>query len=178
MAIEPILFEYHNAQFFGDLITGTTVPRDMAAVRRCTECSQEATLPARAHDYVIECPNCGRETFRRKFSVRVNTGRKPHFQQIFYGNPYLERFAGKPDIGVMIGTQLGCNAAARTGCHITESFRMSIMAKTGFEFPMGELIPDLHLTDDEKALPPLVEGKYWVIGTGKRMPFTSKFWPP
>lgn len=173
-----IKIQLHNAQFLGDLITGTTAPRDMAAVRKCFACSFEALMPAMAKLDLIDCPNCKTLSLERKFQVRFNTGGKPHFQQVFYGNPYLTDFSGEPDIGLMIGTQLGCNAAGRLGCHITESFRMAIMAKTGFEFPIGELIPDLHLTDDEKALPPIIEGRYWVIANGKRLPFTSKFWPP
>ncbi len=178
MAVVPIKMEVHNAQFFGDVVTGTTLPRDMAAVRRCAECSHESILPTWATHRVMSCPSCGRETFRRKFSVRFNTGGKPRFLQIFHGNPYLEGFPGSPDMTLMLGTQIACNESGRTECHITEAFRLSLMAKTGFQFPMGERIPDLHLTDDEKALPPLVEGNYWIIGTGKRPPFTSKFWPP
>ena len=173
-----IKLELHNAQFLGDVITGTTVPRDMAALRQCTECSYKTTLPSKAKEVVIDCPNCGHPTLRRKFQVRFSTGGKPHFQQIFYGNPYLEDFDGDPDIKLMIGTQIGCNRSSHAGCHITESFRFAIMDKTGFDFPMGALIPDLHMTGAEIAMPPIIEGKYWVIGNGMRLPFTSKFWPP
>jgi glycosyltransferase involved in cell wall biosynthesis len=177
MGIEQAKIELHNAQFMGDLVTGTTAPRDMAACRRCVECGFEATMPGKAKQMVIKCPACDRESLKRKFRVRFNNGGKPHFSQIFYGNPYLENFAGDPDIKLMIGTQIGCNRS-RSGVHITESFRLAIMAKTGFDFPMGELIPDLHLTEDEKKLPRIIDGQYWVIGTGKRPPFTSKFYPP
>lgn len=178
MGIEPIKLELHNAQFLGDLITGTTVPRDLAAVRRCTGCGHESNLLSKAQEAVIACPNCTGDTFRRKFSVRFNTGGKPHFQQVFYGNPYIEDFSGKADIEVKLGTQIGCNRSQTSGGHITEAFRLVLMAKTGFDFPMGELIPDLHLTDTEKAMSPDVCGSYWVISAGKRPPFTSKFWPP
>jgi glycosyltransferase involved in cell wall biosynthesis len=172
-----IKIELHNAQFLGDLVTGTTALRDMASVRLCDDCGFEALFPNHGAHIVMRCPNCDRESLRRKFQVRFNTGGKPHFRQIFYANPYIDDFQGKPDIALMIGTQLGCNSSKR-GCHITESFRMSIMAKTGFDFPMGDLLPDLHLSEGEKSLPPIIEGKYWVISTGKRPPFTSKFYPP
>lgn len=178
MGIEQIKLELHNAQFLGDLITGTTVPRDLAAVRRCTGCGVEGNAQQKAQVDVMACPNCGGDTFRRKFRVRFNTGGKPHFQQVFHGNPCVEDFAGAVDISVKLGTQIGCNRSQTSGGHITEAFRLALMAKTGFDFPMGELIPDLHLTDTEKAMPPEVGGSYWVISTGKRPPFTSKFWPP
>lgn len=173
-----ITVELHNSQFLGDLVAGTTAPRDMAAVRQCSACSYETVLPNKAIHKMVDCPSCGRPTLGRKFQVRFNTGGKPHFQQIFYGNPYLDYFPGNPDIYLNVGTQLACNRTNSTGCHITEAFRMAIMAKTGFDFPMGERLPDLHLTEDEKRLPPIIEGRYWVIASGKRPPFTSKFWPP
>lgn len=178
MALDPQKIELRNFQFLGDLVTGTTVLRDMAAVRRCVECGLEVTLAEHAGKIVMPCPNCGRETLKRKFRIRFDTGPKAHFQQIFHGNPYLENYSGDPHLHLGIGTRIGCNRAERTGHHITESFRLSIMAQTGFDFPMGERIPDLHLTEDELALPPRIEGQYWVIATGKRPPFTSKFWPP
>ena len=177
MALDPIKLELHNAQFFGDVVTGTAAVRDIASVRRCTECLIEANVPEKAAEPILECPNCGRTTFRRKFRTRFNPGSKPHFQQIFYGNPYVDDFVGEPDIALGVGTQLACNRSQTSG-HITEAFRLAIMSKTGFEFPMGEPVPDLHLTEDEKNLPPLIEGNYWIISTGKRPPFTSKFWPP
>jgi hypothetical protein len=178
MAIEPMRIELHNAQFLGDLITGTTAVRDMASMRRCTDCGFEAVIPSKKKVDAIPCPACERTNFRRKFRVRFNTGGKPQFQQIFYGNPYIDDFTDAPDMSLRIGTQTACNRSSTHGCHITEAFRMSIILKTGFEFPMGELIPDLHLTEDEKKLAPIVEGRYWVIANGKRPPFTSKFWPP
>lgn len=178
MAIEQIKLEVHNAQFLGDLITGTPFARDMAAVRRCVDCGLEVIMPSKAALINMRCPDCERISLKRKFRVRFNSGGKPHFLQVFYGNPYQDNFSGDPHISLRIGTQIACNRSHFTGCHITEAFRMSIMSKTGFDFPMGELIPDLHLTDDEKKLPPIIEGRYWVISTGKRPPFTSKFYPP
>lgn len=173
-----INIELHNAQFLGDLVCGTALPRDLASVRKCESCNHEAVIPRRAKEQIIQCPNCNEQSLKRKFNVRFSTGGKPHFQQIFCGNPYLEDFAGDPDLKLMLGTQIACNQTARTGCHMTEAFRLCFMSKTGFEFPMGERLPDLHLTEDELSLPPIIEGKYWVIASGKRPPFTSKFWPP
>lgn len=178
MAIEQIDLEAYNAQFLGDLIAGTPFARDMAAVRRCVDCGIEIVMPSKAKELLLECPDCGRDSLKRKFRVRFNNGGKPHFSQVFYGNPYLEGFPGDPHISLRIGTQIACNKSHSTGCHITEAFRMSIMSKTGFDFPMGARIPDLHLTEDEKKLPPIIEGRYWIVTTGKRLPFTSKFYPP
>lgn len=178
MALAPIKVELHNAQFFGDIVAGTAVVRDMAAVRRCTECQWEAVLPGKAAEVITRCPACDRTSLRRKFRIRFNAGRRIAFQQIFHGNPYIEHFDGKADITLMLGTQLACNRTSSTGCHMTEAFRMAVMSSTGFDFPMGELLPDLHITEDEKKLPPIIEGRYWLIANGKRPPFTSKFWPP
>lgn len=178
MAVEQIDLEAYNAQFLGDLLTGTPFARDMAAVRRCVDCGLEVIMPSKAALVNMRCPDCERISLKRKFRVRFNNGGKPHFGQVWYGNPYLEGFSGDPHITLRIGTQIACNRSHSTGCHITEAFRMSIMSKTGFEFPMGELVPDLHLTEDERQLPPIIEGRYWVVATGKRLPFTSKFYPP
>ena len=177
MALEQIKLELHNAQFFGDVVTGTTVVKSLAGLRRCTECLIESNVLGRATALILECPNCGRQAFKRKFRVRFNPGGKPHFQMIFYGNPYIDNFTGAPNLALRVGTQLACNRSQTMG-HITGAFRLAIMAQTGFDIPMGEPIPDLYLTEDEKKLPPIIDGRYWVIGTGKRPPFTSKFWPP
>lgn len=186
MALDPIKLDIRNAQFLGDVICMTPVPRDMAAVRRCTECLTEAVLPNKALEPTLQCPNCGRETLARKFMVRARTydtdknGKKEgklHFMAIFDANPYIDDFDGEADMILHLGTNLGCKGSNSSGEHITQAFRKAVIAKTGFQFPQGPLKPDLHLSDHEKAMPRMVDGRYWVICIGKRAPFTSKFWP-
>jgi len=186
LGLEPIKLDIRNAQFLGDVICMTPVPRDMAAVRRCTECLFEAALPAKSLEPPLECPNCGRQTLARKFMVRARTydiekgvkKGKPHFMPIFDSNPYIDDFEGDPDMVLRLGTRLGCKGSNSSGEHITQAFRKAVMAKTGFQFPQGLLKPDLHLSEHEKNMPRMVDGRYWVICIGKRPPFTSKFWPP
>lgn len=174
MAMNPIKIELSNHQFLGDVICKTPVPRDMAAVRRCTECLTEVIAPSKKLEGAIECPNCGRQTLARKFRVRIDS----RFPAVWQANPYVEQFEGEPDMKMKIGTGIGCNQSNTSGRHICQAFRQIVMLKTGFDFPQGELIPDLHLAEDEKKMPPIIEGRYWVICIGKRAPFTSKFWPP
>jgi predicted RNA-binding Zn-ribbon protein involved in translation (DUF1610 family) len=159
----------------------------MAAVRRCTECLIEAVLPNKKLDPPLECPNCGRQTLARKFTIRARTydiekdgskKGKEHFMPIFDANPYIEDFEGEADMVLHLGTNLGCKGSNNSGEHMTQAFRKAVIAKTGFEYPQGPLKPDLHLSDHEKNMPRIVDGRYWVICIGKRPPFTSKFWPP
>jgi hypothetical protein len=103
---------------------------------------------------------------------------KVPFMQIFQANPYIDDFEGDADMVLHLGTNLGCKGSNSSGEHMTQAFRKAVIAKTGFEFPQGRLKPDLHLSEHEKAMPRLVDGRYWVICIGKRPPFTSKFWPP
>jgi hypothetical protein len=70
MAIEQIKIELHNAQFMGDLVTGTTAPRDMAACRRCVECGFEAIMQGKAKELCIRCPNC-----EARYSMAIHTWR-------------------------------------------------------------------------------------------------------
>lgn len=174
MAIDPIKVEASNHQFLGDIICETPIARDMAAVRRCTECFIELTAPKKAKKGAIECPNCDRKTLERKFRLRIDS----RFPGVWAANPYIEDFEGEPDIKLKIGTGIGCKQSNSSGAHITEAFRKIIMIKTGFDFPQGELVPDLHLSEHEMRMPRMIDGRYWVICIGKRPPFTSKFWPP
>ena len=186
MAVDPIKIDIRNAQFLGDVICMSPIPRDMAAVRRCTECLTEMVLPSKSLEPALECPNCGRKTLARKFMVRVRTydtdadgnkKGKEHFMAIFDNNPYIEDFEGEADMVLHLGTNLGCKGSNSSGEHMTQAFRKGVIAKTGFQFPQGRLKPDLHLSEHEINMPRLVDGRYWVICIGKRPPFTSKFWP-
>jgi hypothetical protein len=103
---------------------------------------------------------------------------KVPFMQIFDANPYIDDFEGEPDMILRLGTNLGCKGSNSSGEHMTQAYRKTVIAKTGFQFPQGLLKPDLHLSEHEKNMPRLVDGRYWVICIGKRPPFTSKFWPP
>lgn len=178
MAVEPIKLRLDNAQFLGDVICATPALRDMAKRRRCTECLFEANVPNKDLEGPLDCPNCGRQTFDKKFLTKFYTGKgKKSFMAVFDENPYVVDYDGEPDMILKLGTNLGCKGSNTSGEHITQAFRKSILAKTGFEFPQGELRPDLHLSEYEKTMRP-IEGRYWVICIGKRVPFTSKFWPP
>lgn len=186
MGVDPIKLDIRNAQFLGDVICMTPVPRDMAAVRRCTECLTEVILPNKKLDPPLKCPNCGKQTLARKFQIRARTydvekdgskKGKEHFMPIFDANPHVEDFEGEADMVLHLGTNLGCKGSNSSGEHITMAFRKAVMAKTGFQFPQGLLKPDLHLSEHEKNMPRIVDGRYWVICIGKRPPFTSKFWP-
>lgn len=174
MAIDPIKIELSNHQFLGDGICKTPIARDMAAVRRCTDCLKEVIAPKKTMEGVLQCPNCDKMTLARKFRVRIDA----RFPAIWQNNPYVEQFEGEPDIKMKIGTGIACKQSNSSGAHICQGFRQIVMLKTGFYFPQGELIPDLHLSEHEKKMRPLVDGRYWVICIGKRPPFTSKFWPP
>lgn len=173
MAIDPIKIEIANHQFLGDIVTETSAIRDMASMRRCTECLLEIALPTKNQEGVLICPGCGKESLAKKFRIRLNT----RFPGVWGANPYVEDYEGEADITLKVGTKIGCKQSNNSGKHITQIFRDAIQRKTGFQFPQGELVPDLHLSEHEKELPPLVEGRYWVICIGKREPFTSKFWP-
>ena len=173
MAVDPIKVQFGNHQFLGDVICSTPLPRDMAVMRRCTDCLTEGAFPKLATIDTTKCPNCGRNTFRHKYLVKPVT----RFPEIWDGNPYISDF-DNPDITLKLGTGLSCNASNTSGKHITCAFRDIMIKRTDFNFPQGEQLPDLHLTEYEKKMPPIIEGRYWVICIGKRPPFTSKFWPP
>ena len=179
MGVDPIKIELHNFQFVGDLLCMTAAVRDMAAVRRCTECLFEGVLPQHAKKKAIDCPACGRRsTLRRKFMIRaVTEGDDPRHFHLWDHNPYLDDFS-EPSMILKIGTGTTTKQSNSSTRHMCEAYRVSIMQQTGFDFPQGESIPDLHLSDHEKAMPPIIDGRYWLICLGKRPPYTSKYWPP
>lgn len=171
--VAPIHLDVHNGQFLGDVLAMTPISRDLASIFRCTGCMTEATLPEQALAHKLTCPNCGRKTLAHKFRTRANT----RHQLVWYGNPYLDQFERDAEIYLRLGTSLGCNASSSSGEHITHAFHRAIEEKTGFILPRGEPIPIIQLAEYEKKLPPIIDGRYWVICIGQRPPFTSKFWP-
>lgn len=172
--IEPICVELQNHNLLGDVTCMTCVPRDMAAVRRCTSCGLEIIWKGKGHERVMKCPKCGKESLCKKYKVRIRTS----FPHLWDNNPYLDDFESA-DMVLKIGPGYGCQHSNHIGMHMTEAYRLSILEKSGggITFPQGELIPDLHLSKYEEERPPLVEGRYWLICTSASPKYSSKVWP-
>ena len=92
-------------------------------------------------------------------------------------NPYVSNFEDAADIIIQIGTGIGVNGSQTSGLHMCNAYRLSIEDKLNLSIKQGPIRPDVHLSQDEKDLPPVIEGHYWLIAPGTRNQFTSKIWP-
>lgn len=61
--------------------------------------------------------------------------------------------------------------------HFIHGYRKDIQTTLGIPIPMGEFRGDIHLTDEERNTRPF-EFKYWVIASGGKNDFTTKWWDP
>ena len=175
MALKQINVLLHNHNAIGDTLAMTCAVRDMAQVRRCTNCGFECNWPAAGDEIILQCPLCEKESLLRKYCVMVVTA---HLS-IWDNNPYLSDFVN-PSVELYIGPGKGSQASNTSGKHICEAYRCSIIEHSGggINFPQGELFPDLHFSDYELSRAPMIEGRYWVLCNSKHAPFTAKFWPP
>lgn len=69
-----------------------------------------------------------------------------------------------------------------SGRHFSTAFHLELEDKLGVEVPQTSLLPDLHLSDEEKARPNQVErefgyrGPFWLINSGYKSDYPLKDW--
>jgi len=74
------------------------------------------------------------------------------------------------------------NEAGSSGIHFSNAYHLSIEKLLGVKYKQHSLLPEVHLTDEEKNWISQVEqdsgyrGKYWIINAGYKGDYTLKNW--
>jgi len=97
---------------------------------------------------------------------------------IFQGSPYVDlglRGGGRK----LVAKYPLIKSSNQERLHFLWGFVKYLNDQLHVSFPLTELRPDLHLTSEEKANPPLGAVKpYWVMVSGGKRDFTAKWWLP
>jgi ADP-heptose:LPS heptosyltransferase len=94
-------------------------------------------------------------------------------------NPHLTKL-GDRDKGVekfKVGYPLIHTSNLRP-YHFIHGFRKDLERQLKVTIPQGEFRGDIHLSADEKKMPPQVDGDFWIVMAGGKMDFTAKWWNP
>jgi len=99
---------------------------------------------------------------------------------LWRNNPYLtEGLKKKKDkTGIeMIKCQYGDGIREQNSAtvHFLSYFHRDFKKQTGLNVPLTLPYPDLHLSEQEKAVAP-IEGRYWIVISGGKSDFTAKVW--
>jgi ADP-heptose:LPS heptosyltransferase len=62
--------------------------------------------------------------------------------------------------------------------HFLHGYAQYLEEQLDIPIPPTEFRGDIHLSDEEKAMPPQVEGNYWIVMAGGKFDFTAKWWNP
>jgi ADP-heptose:LPS heptosyltransferase len=62
--------------------------------------------------------------------------------------------------------------------HFIHGYLQYLEEKLEIPIPATEFNGDIHLSDEERAMPPQVEGNYWIVMAGGKFDFTAKWWNP
>lgn len=107
-----------------------------------------------------------------KYLVDVETSHPEIWQNNPYLTPGLSRELGVCRVRLDYGTCMP--RESRPAVHFLTAFHTNLKFQTGLEVPLTEPKPDLHLGKEERQ--PLVSGRYWVVFSGGKHDFDTK-WP-
>jgi hypothetical protein len=112
-------------------------------------------------------------TYPGKYLTGIDTPCK----DIWKNNPHVSEMRDKLGCRIVnLSYGESISRASRETIHFMTGFHHDFEKKTGIRVPLQLPHPDLHLTEEEKNTR-LVEGRYWVILSGGKQDFTTKWWP-
>lgn len=88
-------------------------------------------------------------------------------------NPHV-RCVNGPIIEMHYPLVQGCNAHRY---HFVTAYRQFLADQLGIFIPQGQLHGDLHMSEGERQIAPILDDPYWVINAGGKNDFTCKLWP-
>lgn len=112
---------------------------------------------------------------RGKFKTDVRT----FHPDIWKHNPYVQPIADDDPAAERIAMEYPLvHSSNQRPFHFLEGYCQWLADKLG----LGELRPtefkgDVWLSEDERAKPPQVQGRYWLVNAGGKTDFTCKLWP-
>lgn len=112
--------------------------------------------------------------YREQFEIHVATTCLP----LWDNNPYVAHVHKKAPQGMYkVDITYGpyISTATQDKLHFITAMHRLVASKLQLELPVLYPYGDLHLTEEEKATPP-VNGRYWYVIAGGKMDFTVKLW--
>jgi hypothetical protein len=96
--------------------------------------------------------------------------------EVWQNNPYVQKTNKKQASKISLGYPL-IQQSNQSGLHFIQGFIDDINRKLNLRIRLTEFRPDLHFSKEEMNNP-LIEGPYWVILSGGKADFTTKWWDP
>lgn len=91
-------------------------------------------------------------------------------------NPHLSWFPrSEADVTVKLGYS-DIHNAGRSGRHFSSAFHLEIEKLLNIRLVQSVIWPDLHLSDEEKAVEQNEHGAYWIINAGYKNDYPLKSW--
>lgn len=110
----------------------------------------------------------------RCYPGKFITGVETTAKEVWENNPYIKNLTRKQARVLPVGYPL-IHQSNQTGLHFIQGFLHDINKKLNLNVRLTEFRADLHWSDAELQNP-LVEGDYWVILSGGKADFTTKWW--
>jgi len=108
-----------------------------------------------------------------RFAVDVRT----NHPDLWSGNPWITAIPDEETGAEMIEMRYpSIHESWHSPRHIIEGFSRYLSEVLGVAIATTEFRGDIHLTQEERARPPVVAGPYWIIAAGGKRDFTVKWW--
>jgi len=113
-----------------------------------------------------------------KVNVVNDTGLQA-YPMIWDGNPFIDPSINKRNADAVVEPEYRSfihEADKNKSGHFIEAYTKSLSALLGISINAATMVPDVYLTEDEKAMRPMRD-PYWLIFPGYKNDITTKRWP-
>lgn len=111
----------------------------------------------------------------RCYPGRFETAVRTTASDIWLNNPYIERHLDKNAKTIRLNYDL-IHRSNQSQLHFIQGFIEDINKKLKLNVRLTEFRPDVHWSDEELNRPLVRGGDYWVILSGGKADFTTKWW--
>lgn len=117
---------------------------------------------------------------RREFLIDVRTSAPALWENNPYLAPLEEAKGGVETIDMHYPL---IHQSNRRPCHFLHGYHRYLEERLGLRIPVTEFRGDIHLSDEEKTLPPPclelgIPERFWIVVAGGKYDFTAKWWNP
>lgn len=97
---------------------------------------------------------------------------------VFMGSPYAKPARAASGTRTVVAKYPMIHRSNQSRWHFLWGFLEYMNEQLGTGAVLTELRPDLYLSPEEKATPPIDKKPYWVFASGGKRDFTAKWWDP
>jgi ADP-heptose:LPS heptosyltransferase len=121
----------------------------------------------------ILCMTAAVRDFKKTFP-KTRVGVRSTAMHLWDHNPNVDHQFRDDNFIKDIGPGFGTNRSNAWNIHLIDAFRIDMENKLNIKIEKGEVRPDIWMTEEEYARPPILEGPYWVIIVGGEPGWTAK----